>query len=100
MPALAIQTIKRSAVSEDRTRGAQILITATEVRPKPWRAVYGDALTALSPGVLAGSLCGAVIGGVGGRLAMLFLRITSRPSLHVLETDDGLTICPFTEATV
>jgi hypothetical protein len=40
----------------------------------------------------AGFVAGAAVGGVGGRLAMLLLRLTSDPSLHGLETDDGFTI--------
>ena len=34
----------------------------------------------------------ATIGGVGGRLAMFILRLTSDPSLHGLKTDDDFTI--------
>lgn len=37
-------------------------------------------------------LGGLLFGGLGGRLAMLVLRLTSDPSLHGLETDDGFTI--------
>ena len=40
----------------------------------------------------AGALAGFAIGGIGGRLAMLLLRLTSDPALHGLETDDGFTI--------
>jgi len=39
-----------------------------------------------------GFVAGGLIGGVGGRLAMLLLRLTSSPGLHGLETDDGFTI--------
>src|SRR5580765_8982665 len=46
----------------------------------------------LGAGVSAGFLAGVVIGGVGGRLAMLMLRLTSDPSLHGVSTDDGFTI--------
>jgi hypothetical protein len=46
----------------------------------------------LGAGVSAGFLAGALIGGVGGRLAMLALRLTSDPSLHGVSTDDGFTI--------
>jgi hypothetical protein len=42
--------------------------------------------------VSAGFLAGVLIGGVGGRLAMLALRLTSDPSLHGVSTDDGFTI--------
>src|SRR6266576_2082709 len=46
----------------------------------------------LGAGVSAGFVAGALIGGVGGRLAMLILRLTSDPLLHGVSTDDGFTI--------
>jgi hypothetical protein len=46
----------------------------------------------LGAGVSAGFVAGILIGGVGGRLAMLALRLTSDPSLHGFLTDDGFTI--------
>jgi hypothetical protein len=46
----------------------------------------------LGAGVSAGFIAGVLIGGVGGRLAMLALRLTSHPSLHGVSTDDGFTI--------
>jgi hypothetical protein len=53
--------------------------------------VRGPAAT-LGAGVSAGFLAGLLIGGVGGRLAMLLLRTTSDPALRGLLTDDGFTI--------
>ena len=46
----------------------------------------------LAAAVAAGAIAGAVIGGIGGRLAMLLLRLTSDPNLHGRLTDDGFTI--------
>src|SRR3954465_12519168 len=46
----------------------------------------------LGSGVSAGFLAGILIGGVGGRSAMLGLRLTPDPSLHGGLTDDGFTI--------
>jgi hypothetical protein len=46
----------------------------------------------LGAGVSAGFLAGVLIGGVGGRLAMLLLRVTSDPALRGVSTDDGFTI--------
>ena len=46
----------------------------------------------LSSAALIGFLTGAVVGGVGGRIAMLVLRLTSDPSVRGLESDDGFTI--------
>jgi hypothetical protein len=50
------------------------------------------AARAVAAGVAAGLVAGLLVGGVGGRLAMLVLRLTSDPSLHGLETDDGFVI--------
>lgn len=43
-------------------------------------------------GAGAGAIVGVVIGGIGGRLAMLVLRLGSSDTLHGLATDDGFTI--------
>jgi len=48
----------------------------------------------------AGFFTGAVIGGIGGRLAMLVLRLTSDPALHGLKTDDDFTIGIFSGETL
>jgi hypothetical protein len=49
---------------------------------------------------VAGALTGAVVGGVGGRLAMFVLRLTSDPALRGLKTDDDFTIGIFSGATL
>jgi hypothetical protein len=54
----------------------------------------------LGSGVSAGFVCGVLIGGVGGRLAMLLLRVTSDPNLHGRLTDDGFTIGRVTSETL
>lgn len=54
----------------------------------------------VSIGVSTGLVAGLLIGGVGGRLAMFVLRLTSSPSLHGVETDDGFTIGEFSLATL
>ena len=54
----------------------------------------------VSAGVVGGLATGALIGGVGGRLAMFVLRVTSDPSLHGLKTDDGFTIGRFSGETL
>ena len=48
----------------------------------------------------AGSITGAVIGGVGGRLTMFVLRLGSHPELMGVQTDDGFEIGRFTTSTV
>jgi hypothetical protein len=62
----------------------------------------GLGARAMSVGVAAtaGFVAGGVVGGVGGRLAMLLLRLTSDPSLRGLETDDGFTIGVVTVSTI
>ena len=54
----------------------------------------------LGAGVMGGFVCGLLAGGVGGRLAMFVLRLTSAPSLRGIETDDGFTIGVFSTATL
>jgi hypothetical protein len=49
-------------------------------------------LRRLGAASLAGAVAGLVVGGIGGRLAMLLLRLTSDATLHGLKTDDGFTI--------
>jgi hypothetical protein len=42
--------------------------------------------------VLAGGLLGLLVGGIGGRLGMLLLRVTSPATVRGIETDDGFEI--------
>lgn len=49
----------------------------------------------ISLGAAAGGLGGLIAGGVGGRLAMFVLRVTSDDSVRGLESDDGFTIGRF-----
>jgi hypothetical protein len=66
-------------------------------------ALRNDLTAAARPvaaAAVAGSLTGAVVGGVGGRLAMFVLRLTSDPALRGLKTDDGFTIGIFSGATL
>jgi len=54
----------------------------------------------LAAAITAGFVAGLTIGGVGGRLAMFVLRLTSDPAVRGLETDDGFTIGVFSGATL
>jgi hypothetical protein len=66
-------------------------------------ALRSDLTAAVRPvaaTAVAGSLTGAVIGGIGGRLAMFVLRLTSDPALRGLNTDDDFTIGTFSGATL
>lgn len=51
-------------------------------------------------GGAAGAVSGFLVGGVGGRLAMFILRLTSSESVRGLESDDGFTIGRFSVQTV
>jgi len=50
----------------------------------------------ISLGACTGGLAGLLVGGVGGRLAMLLLRFTSDDSIRGLESDDGFIMGRFT----
>jgi hypothetical protein len=50
------------------------------------------ALRHAAIGVAAGAICGFVVGGVLGRLAMLVLRLTSADNVIGVETDDGFEV--------
>jgi hypothetical protein len=73
-------------------------VTAETNRAEPLPPLAEDARLAawwVAVGLVAGSLAGAVIGGIGGRLAMLTLRLTT-PDLPVgLISDDGFEIGVF-----
>lgn len=65
--------------------------------------MWDDMLSAarrLSAAVAGGALAGLLVGGVGGRVAMLVLRLSSDPRLRGLETDDGFTIGVLSTATL
>jgi hypothetical protein len=51
------------------------------------------------PALGAGATAGLLVGGVGGRIAMLVLRLTSPDGVRGLESDDGFTIGRFSTAT-
>ena len=64
---------------------------STEARAADVRPIVGGLKRVAMAGT-AGLLTGALVGGVGGRLAMLVLRLTSDPSVRGIESDDGFTI--------
>jgi hypothetical protein len=59
-------------------------------------ATARDGVTRLAVGSGVGFVAGALIGGVGGRLAMLLLRVTSDSALIGMTTDDGFRTGSFT----
>lgn len=72
----------------------------TEGKDTTWRGEATRAARRLSRGMWAGILCGVVVGGIGGRLAMFLLRVTSNPRLSGRLTDDGFRIGSFTTSTL
>ena len=73
------------------------MTTATAVT---WQDDLMSSTRPLSAGVVGGLVTGAVVGGIGGRLAMFVLRLTSDPSLHGAETDDGFIMGQISGATL
>lgn len=71
----------------------------TEIAARQWRGHFAESLAFLSPPLLVGLVTGLLIGGVGGRLAMFLLRLTSSDELHGLESDDGFVVGSFTSDT-
>lgn len=71
-----------------------------EPAERDWRPEARLAATRFASGLWAGLISGAVIGGLGGRLAMFVLRVTSDPLVVGLESDDGFIIGSFTGSTV
>jgi hypothetical protein len=65
-------------------------------RALSWQEHLQRSARRLGAALWAGLIGGAVVGGIGGRLAMFVLRLTSDPTLHGLETDDGFVIGEFT----
>jgi len=85
------------------TQGADLLpagaVPVEPDRPRPWRTAYADGIAFVGRAMLAGLVCGALVGGVGGRLAMFVLRLTSSDAVRGMDTDDGFTIGVVTFAT-
>jgi hypothetical protein len=73
----------------DRSDAARVVDTAVRTpAAERWRT----GAARLSSAALIGFVTGATVGGVGGRIAMLVLRLTSNPSVLGLQSDDGFTI--------
>jgi hypothetical protein len=69
------------------------------MRRLEWQDLSSPGAT-LAAGVTSGFVTGLLIGGVGGRMAMFVLRLTSDPTLRGAETDDGFTIGVFSSQTL
>ena len=64
-----------------------------------WKDLASPGAT-LAAGVSSGFVSGLLFGGIGGRVAMFVLRLTSSPALRGAETDDGFTIGVFSSKTL
>lgn len=68
--------------------------------PSRLRSDAGDVAWWVLAGAAAGAVAGLVVGGIGGRLAMLLLRLTSPELVLGIESDDGFEIGVVTVDTV
>jgi hypothetical protein len=74
-------------------------MTASEISSRPtWAASGARAVRRLSAVTAAGGLLGLLVGGVGGRLAMMLLAQLN-PDVTGRESDDGFTMGQLTDAT-
>lgn len=71
----------------------------TRARATPVRSEFVRLLRENLWAVAAGAWVGLVVGGIGSRLAMLVLRLTSPERLRGIESDDGFVIGQITLAT-
>ena len=86
---------------DEVTVPSDIGVVGGPVAPEtPWQQGLLASARRVSVGVVGGLVTGALIGGIGGRLAMFVLRLTSDPSLHGVKTDDGFTIGRFSGETL
>jgi hypothetical protein len=74
-------------------------MTISAVRTS-WQQDLAASGRRVSAAVVGGLVSGALVGGLGGRLAMLVLRITSDDYLRGLETDDGFVMGQLSLATL
>ena len=72
---------------------------ATPPSPLSRRAILVAAGAALAPSLAAAAIAGFFVAGIGGRLAMFILRLTSGDRVVGLESDDGFIIGRFTTDT-
>jgi hypothetical protein len=69
-----------------------VVIPAADAAPNSDATFRGAIVDTLRLIVTAGVSCGVVFVGVGARLAMLLLRVTSEPFVHGVESDHGFRI--------
>ena len=74
-------------------------VPSQQVQPTPRRVVMENLGAYLLPSLIAALVAGFLIAGVGARLAMLLLRVTSGDHVVGLESDEGFVIGRFTSST-
>jgi hypothetical protein len=79
----------------DRSGTAAGAVAATGIERRGWRSLE-PVVRLLAATIIIGAVGGAVIGGLGGRLAMRILLLTSDDSVKGLTSDDGFEIGRFT----
>lgn len=72
--------------------------TSVELTSHNWRDWSGAVLERMRVLIVAGVATGALVVGIGSRLAMLLLRVTSPERVNGLQSDDDFTIGRFTLA--
>jgi hypothetical protein len=65
-----------------------------------WSEDLQVSLRRARAGIVGGFLAGALVGGVGGRIAMLVLRLASTPNVIGVKSDDGFVIGQITTDTL
>lgn len=80
--------------------GHQTPHVETAIADITWQQDLRTHARRVSTAVVAGVSMGALIGGIGGRIAMFVLRVTSDPALHGAKTDDGFIIGQISGATL
>jgi hypothetical protein len=73
---------------------------STTIVATTWQEDLAASCRRIAAGAVGGLAAGAVVGGIGGRIAMFVLRLTSDPALHGRQTDDGFVIGQFSTATL
>jgi len=83
------------AERDDRPDAAAGAVATIGLGGRGWRSLE-PVVRLLSATIIIGAISGAVIGGLGGRLAMRILFLTSDDSVKGLTSDDGFEIGRFT----
>ena len=70
-------------------------VAVTSSRSQSWR-VLAPSIRLVSATIIIGAVSGAIVGGVGGRIAMRILVLTSDEAVKGVTSDDGFEIGRFT----